>query len=78
MLVTVLRPTMIAGERVDAGFTLDLEPATANMLIGTGKAIFALAAPATAAEEAESIEAVEPPKPTRSARKSTQPAPLAP
>lgn len=78
MLVTVLRPTMIAGERVNAGSTLDLEPATANMLIGTGKAIFAPAPLDTEPVEPAALDEPEPAKPARTQRKSTQPAPIAP
>lgn len=78
MLVTVLRPTMIAGERVNAGSTLDLEPATANMLIGTGKAIIAPAPPVADPVEPAALDEPEPVKPARTQRKSTQPAPIAP
>jgi hypothetical protein len=73
MLITVLRQTMIAGESVSAGSTLDLDADTASLLIGIGKAV--TAAPPAVTDAAEAIEAVEPPKPTRSARKSTSPAP---
>jgi len=70
MLVQILRQVMISGEPVPAGSTQDLPPATANMLISSGKAI-----PAEAAEvvEPEAVEAPEPAPAPKAARPRTKP-----
>ena len=71
MLIQLLRRTMIAGEPVDAGSTVDVDASVATLLIGIGKA--ELAPPAPPADPAP--EAPEPPKPARTTRKAATPAP---
>ena len=66
MLIQVLRQVMVAGEPASVGSTLDLLPATAHLLINSGKAILA---PEEPAPEAEPEPA---PKPVRT---RTKPAP---
>jgi hypothetical protein len=69
MFIQVLRQVMVAGEPASVGSILDLPPATALLLINSGKAI-------QAPEEAEPAPApaVEP-EPIKPARTRTKPSP---
>ena len=65
MLIQLLRSTMIAGEPVPSGSTIDIDPTAATMLVGIGKAILApTPEPPAPAEPAAPPEAT-PAKPTR-------------
>lgn len=66
MLLQILRQVMISGEPAFPGSFLDLPPATANMLISSGKAIVAVVEPASEPE----VEP-EPVKPARTRTKSS-------
>lgn len=67
MLIQVLRQVMVAGEPASVGSTLDLPPATAFLLINSGKA--------TPAPEASAPAPEVEPEPTKPARTRTKPAP---
>lgn len=65
---------MISGEPVSAGSFIEVDVATANLLIGMGKAAVAVEAPVAAPEPAAMVEPeLEPAKPARKAR-ATAPA----
>lgn len=68
MLIQVLRQVMVAGEPASVGSTLDLPPATAFLLVSSGKAI-------PAPEEAAPAPEVEPEPVTKPVRTRTKPAP---
>lgn len=67
MLIQVLRQVMVAGESTPVGSTLDLPPATAFLLISSGKAVLA-------PEPAEAPAPEPEPEPVKPARTRTKPA----
>jgi hypothetical protein len=68
MRVEILRAVMISGESVSAGSFIEVDLATANLLMGMGKAVKAVE-PEPAPEPAVVVEPVgEPAKPVRKAR----------
>jgi hypothetical protein len=69
MKVEILRAVMISGEPVSAGSFVEVDGATANLLIGMGKAVVAVEAPVVAPEPAAVVGSEpEPAKPARKAR----------
>ena len=66
---------MISGEPVKAGSLIEVDVATANLLIGMGKAAVAVEAPVAAPEPV--VVAESEPEPAKPVRKARVTAPLA-
>lgn len=69
MRVEILRQVMISGEPVSAGSFVEVNEADGNLLVGSGKAVIALAV--VKPVPVEVTEEPKPVKPVRKAAKST-------
>jgi hypothetical protein len=72
MRVEILRQVMVSGESVSTGSFIEVSDADANLLVGSGKAVFA--APVEKPAPVEVTEEVKP-KPVKPARKARTYAP---
>jgi hypothetical protein len=68
MRIEIVRSVMISGEPVQAGSFAEVTLAEANLLVGLGKACFAL-------EEEPAVEPEPQPEPPKRGRKPAQPTP---
>jgi hypothetical protein len=72
MRIEILRQVMVSGEPVSAGSFIEVSDADANLLVGSGKAVFA-----AAVEEPAPVEVTEEvkPEPVKTVRKARTYAP---
>jgi hypothetical protein len=70
MRVEILRQVMISGESASAGSFVEVSEADGNLLVGSGKAVIALAV-----EKPVPVEVTEEPKPAKPVRKAVKPTP---